>query len=337
MSAYQTTYAETRGIGLPGQIANSENNNVISRTVESAAGIAFGQPAFRGSADNTVKVYAAPTAVAGAIVGTGDGLITAVSADVSAPAGNYTVTMTGGTKSATLGALVGTGNGVMALANPAFAAGAKLGVWKVLCLEEGTDVGTFAIIDPDGVDQGRIAVGGTYDGDIKIGSLADGSADFLAGSYFPITVAAVVPSNGLGTFSVTKPDGTVDGTGTIGTAYNGLVNFTVADGANNFIVGDHFPIVVVQPDFVGLAKLNPSVPPSATTPDAYPQYFTGAFMTEGPMYVTAGDTVNDGDPVYWNPTTGRYTATATHFRIPGAKFDTSGGNGDIVMIALNLR
>lgn len=59
MSTYQTTYAEKQAIGLPGQVPTTEPGADVSRTVESAAGIAFGQPAFRGSADNTVKVYAA--------------------------------------------------------------------------------------------------------------------------------------------------------------------------------------------------------------------------------------------------------------------------------------
>lgn len=59
MSTYQTTYAEKPGIGLPGQVPTTEPGIDVSRTVESAAGIAFGQPAFRGAGDNGVKVYAA--------------------------------------------------------------------------------------------------------------------------------------------------------------------------------------------------------------------------------------------------------------------------------------
>lgn len=60
-------------------------------------------------------------------------------------------------------------------------------------------------------------------------------------------------------------------------------------------------------------------------------------MTMGQMYVTAGASVVDGGDVYWNPATGRYTSTTTHIRIPGATFDTSGGDGDIVEISLKLR
>jgi len=60
-------------------------------------------------------------------------------------------------------------------------------------------------------------------------------------------------------------------------------------------------------------------------------------MTRGQMFVTAGDTVSDGDDVYWNPATKRYTATTTHIRIPGATFDTSGVDGGIVEISLKNR
>ena len=54
MPAYQTAYTNAPAKGLPGQIANEEKCNKVSRTVESAAGILFGQPAFRGSGDHGV-------------------------------------------------------------------------------------------------------------------------------------------------------------------------------------------------------------------------------------------------------------------------------------------
>lgn len=75
----------------------------------------------------------------------------------------------------------------------------------------------------------------------------------------------------------------------------------------------------------------------STLVDGYPRYFTGAFMTWGQMYVTAGASVVDGGDVYWNPATKRYTSTTTHIRIPGAVFDTSGADGDIVEISLKNR
>jgi type 1 fimbria pilin len=55
-----------------------------------------------------------------------------------------------------------------------------------------------------------------------------------------ITVAA----SNAGKFKVVRPDGTVDGVGTVAVAYNGQLNGTLADGANDWVVGDVIPMVV---------------------------------------------------------------------------------------------
>jgi hypothetical protein len=248
MATYQTTYGSAPAKGLPGQIANEEKCNKVSRTVESAAGIAFGQPAFRGTGDH------------GVILG-GTFAATAVGA---ADAGN-----------AGAGAIT---------ASPAVAAGAKQGAYKIV-QKTGGATGAFDVFDPDGVFVGNGAV----------------ATEFVGGGL---------------TFTVTDPG---------------------ADPA----IGDSYTVTVTytaNAKFLGLAVLNPAVPPvTSGAADRYPQYFTGAFMTMGQMYVTAGDTVVDGGDVYWDPSDGRYTSTATHIRIPGAVFDTSGADGDIVEISLKLR
>ena len=80
MSTYQTTYSAAPAKGLPGQVANEEKCNKVSRTVESAAGIGFGQPAFRGSGDHGVVVggtFAATGAGSAASGNVGTGTITA--------------------------------------------------------------------------------------------------------------------------------------------------------------------------------------------------------------------------------------------------------------------
>lgn len=104
--------------------------------------------------------------------------------------------------------------------------------------------------------------------------------------------------------------------------------------------GDHGVVPMVDGDFMGITILNPAVPASATLPDAYPQNFTGAFMTQGPMYVTAGGNVSAGGEVFYDTVTHRYVGAAgTNVigPIPDAVFDTSGGNGDIVELSLRLR
>lgn len=252
MATYQTTYTAAPAKGLPGLIANEEKCNKISRTVESSAGILFGQPAFRGSGDH------------GVIVGTTQAFTATGANGSTAPAG------------ATIGTL-------------SAAAGARIGVYTATC---------------------------------EVGGSATASK-----------------------WRVEDPLGNYVGTATGNTAFTSTdnVTFTITDSGTDPVPGEAFTITVAATadgDFVGLAVLNPAVPPvaaGATLVDGYPQYFTGAFMTEGSMYVTAGASVNDGDDVYWNPATSRFTNTTTHVRIPGCKFDTTGTNGGIVEVSLKNR
>lgn len=50
--AVQTTYLDNLRPGVPGSLANMELSNLISRIVETEAGIAFGKPVARGVGDN---------------------------------------------------------------------------------------------------------------------------------------------------------------------------------------------------------------------------------------------------------------------------------------------
>lgn len=248
MTNLQSTYRTALRKGMPGQIANSELSNRISRTVESAAGIAFGQPAFRGSGDHGVIL-------GGTFAATGAG---------SAAAGNV------GTSTIT--------------ASPAVTAGAKQGRYTIVQLDTSA-TGALIVYDPDGLVAGHGVVG-----------------------------TAITTITGLTTFTVTS-----GGTATKGDTFYIDVTYTA------------------NVAFVGLAILEEGVITNSTTPDAYQQYQTGSFETMGPMYVTAGASVADGDQVYWNPATGRFTNTATHIRIPNFRFDTTGVDGDIVEIMGRLR
>lgn len=82
------------------------------------------------------------------------------------------------------------------------------------------------------------AAGNTGDG--SIGTV---TADTLApeGAY---KVLIIEPATNGGSFAVYRPDGTLDGTGTIGVAYNGTINFTLADGAADFVAGDSITVTV---------------------------------------------------------------------------------------------
>ena len=106
---------------------------------------------------------------------------------------------------------------------------------------------------------------------------------------------------------------------------------------------DHGAVAFTTGDFLGLAILNPAVPGSvatASTPDQYPVGFTAAILTKGQMYVTAGETVVQGDDVYYVTATGKYVTTAGAGIVgplAGVFFDTGGALNDIVEISVGNR
>ena len=52
MATLQSSYGSTIAKGFAGMVPNAETSNRISRTVEDAAGIAFGVPVYRGTDDH---------------------------------------------------------------------------------------------------------------------------------------------------------------------------------------------------------------------------------------------------------------------------------------------
>lgn len=66
--------------------------------------------------------------------------------------------------------------------------------------------------------------------------------------------------------------------------------------------------------------------------DEYPQYENVAIMTQGVIWVTAGEAVTDGAPAYDSDTAIVDTAT-DNTALPGWVFDTTGANGALVKLA----
>lgn len=83
-----------------------------------------------------------------------------------------------------------TGNGVMTLdiTTPVLA-NAKAGVYTVKCTAAASNSGTFRVFTPAGAVLGDVAVAATFSDQIKF-VIADGSADFIVGDTFLVTVAA---------------------------------------------------------------------------------------------------------------------------------------------------
>ncbi len=101
-----------------------------------------------------------------------------------------------------------TGNGTLTVdGTTPVRAGAKVGVYQVRLITAATNAGTFRVSDPDGYVLGDVAVGGTFDNDIKFAT-ADGATDFIVGDGFDITVAA--GSKKWAPYQVTGVDGTAD-------------------------------------------------------------------------------------------------------------------------------
>ena len=81
-----------------------------------------------------------------------------------------------------------TGNGTIT-ASPTVGAAAKPGVYRVVCIEPAADGGKFSVEDPAGILIGIATVGVEFTTHLTF-TIADGSADFVAGDVFTITVAA---------------------------------------------------------------------------------------------------------------------------------------------------
>lgn len=82
-----------------------------------------------------------------------------------------------------------TGNGVMTIdVTTPVLANAQSGVYSVKCITATTNSGTFRVFDPKGDALGDVVVAATFADQIKF-VIADGSADFIVGDTFLVTVA----------------------------------------------------------------------------------------------------------------------------------------------------
>lgn len=173
--------------------------------------------------------------------------------------------------------VTGTGNGTMTVVKPGKLA--QVGDYTVTCTAAATDGGTFSVTAPDGTVLPSATVGTAYSSEHLDFLINDGSTDFAVDDVFTVAIteggtpAVVGTGNGVmsaislgrdakpgtyvaevtaastdaGTFEVFDPDGASLGEGTVGTAFTSeQINFTIADGATDFIVGDYFHIPVVR-------------------------------------------------------------------------------------------
>lgn len=87
------------------------------------------------------------------------------------------------------------GNGVLTLANPAFAAGVKLGVYTAICTTGGADgTSKFRVEDPEGVAVGTATGGAAFNKVVKF-TIAGGGNNFAIGDRFNVTVSQAAGSD----------------------------------------------------------------------------------------------------------------------------------------------
>lgn len=89
-------------------------------------------------------------------------------------------------------------------------------------------------------DNGVAGAGNTGDGTIGTVSADDGAKRGVW------RLTCIEPAANAGKFQVDDPDGIAVGVATVAVAFNGAINFTIADGATDFIAGDTFTITVTE-------------------------------------------------------------------------------------------
>lgn len=112
---------------------------------------------------------------------------TAVTLQVGAVLGAFIASPVG-----TAGANVGTGNGVMGAVTASATLGLELGTYIVKITKAVTNAGDFEVLNPSGrvVGLGQVATAFSQDG--LAFTLADGATDFVACDYIPIVVTGTV-------------------------------------------------------------------------------------------------------------------------------------------------
>ncbi|KAB2937386.1 head decoration protein [Hyphomicrobium sp.] len=106
---------------------------------------------------------------------------------------------------------------------------------------------------------GKVADGGPGGGAVTVGAAVAAAGNIGNGVFGTPTAAAgapagdysvviIEPASNAGTFAVFKPDGSLDGTGVVAVAYNGTINFTLADGGTDFVAGDRWTVPVSYAD-----------------------------------------------------------------------------------------
>lgn len=203
--------------------------------------VASGQNIVRGTLLGKI-LRSVGTPVAG--TNTGNGTIASFTMGKKTVIGSYTVECISQTKGKVAGTPVAgtnTGNGVMGATT--LGPYAQVGTYRLVCIAKVTDKGTFKVLTPreERLDDAIVAT--AYVSDHINFTISDGSIDFEVGDEFTVVVSEA--DSNVGTFKVLTPSKERLNDATVGVAYvSDHVNFTIADGSIDFVVGDSFSLPV---------------------------------------------------------------------------------------------
>lgn len=172
---------------------------------------------------------------------TGNAAIGDEARGAGAKVGTYAIEITEllGTKVKGTATKVGSGNGTITFTS--ITQDAKVGNYVATCITAVGDGGVFLLRDPDGADVGTITVGTPFDNGLIAVTIADGSTDWSVGETVTFPVAW---DSDTSRFSVVDPDGIRLADGFIGTAYEGDIEFEIAEGDTHSALGDTFAVTI---------------------------------------------------------------------------------------------
>ena len=168
-------------------------------------------------------------------------------------------------------------------------------------------------------------------GNVGTGTITD-TPTVAAGTKIGRHQFVVIRTNAAGEVIGYDPDGVVTGDGVIGTEFTiGGITATISN-AGTMTAGDRFYVDVTGNEALGITIAHQALGLlSGETADKYQQYANVSILCGGePIWVTAGGTVNDGDPVSVDSSGDFVTGSGTP--LPGWKFDTSGADDALVKI-----
>lgn len=127
--------------------------------------------------------------------------------------------------------------------------------------------------------------------------------------------------------------GLIADTETFNTISRTLADSSLAPGKAVFRSGDHKCTGTASALGLGIAVVNPGQPAAASNPDNYLQNDTVAIITQGVVWVTAGEDVTAGAAVYVTGAGAIVDTSGGNTALTGWVFDEAAASGALVRIA----